>query len=50
MAIKILAFGDSEQVSHFLSKSHPGQHAPEESIQVETVSIAEVQYLLFGIR
>jgi hypothetical protein len=50
MAIKILVFGDSDQVSHFLTKSSRGQHTQEESIQVETVTIADVQYLLFGIR
>lgn len=51
MTIKIVAFGEAEQVSNLIDKSRDAHSLQsEEAVAVETVTVAEAQFLLFAVR
>jgi len=52
MSVKIVIFGESEQVDKFLEKSLGGQPISnqDEAISVENVTRGESPYLLFAVR
>lgn len=51
MTIKVLAFGEAEQVGRLADKSRGGHSLQaEEAVSVDTVTIADSQFLLFSVR
>ena len=51
MSIKIVAFGESEQVAKLLEKSRGGQSLQyEEAITVENITVADSNFLIFAVR